>query len=100
MPKEDQAQYRHEIFVLCEVGIGPQAVRDVPEVRLELFNALKVVCCHALFPYVFPVSRGGSLAPMAELAQFRQPNRSLNKILRPRDRSPEVRVVFDGETLR
>ena len=47
MPQEDQAQNGHEILVRREVRVGPQVVRNLPEVRLELLNADQVVCCHS-----------------------------------------------------
>ena len=43
MPKEDQAQDGHEVFVRRKVRVGPQVICDLPEVRLELLNACQVV---------------------------------------------------------
>ena len=57
MAQEDQAQDGHEVLIRCEVRIGPQAIRDLPEVRLELFDAGKVIRNHSsvVFPMFFSI---------------------------------------------
>ena len=60
MPQEDEAQNGHEILVRREVRVGPHVIRNLPKVRLELFNAGQVVRYHLLL--AFPVRLSFSLA--------------------------------------
>ena len=48
VPQEDEAQNGHEVLVRREVRVGTQVVRNLPEVRLEPFNADQVVRDHSL----------------------------------------------------
>ena len=48
VPQEDQAQYGQEILVRRQVRIGPQVIRDPPEVRLEPLDAGQGVRNHSL----------------------------------------------------
>ena len=45
--QEDQAHDGHEIFVRRQIGVGPQIVRDLPEIGFELLDALEVLGRHA-----------------------------------------------------
>ena len=49
VPQKDEAQNGHEVLVRREVRVGPQVVRNLPEVRLEPFNPDQVVRRHSLF---------------------------------------------------
>jgi hypothetical protein len=41
MAQEDHAQHRHKIIAGCQLGVGTEVVRRLPEVSFEFFDVLR-----------------------------------------------------------
>ena len=63
MPQEDQAQDGHEVLVRREIRIGPQPIRDPPELRLEPLDAGEVIRNHSSVVSPVFLSIEGALVP-------------------------------------